>query len=121
VARDPSPPSGTVSTPARFDQLPLLLTATEAAALLRTTRRAVYARAERGLLPGALRDGRRLLVCRDDLLRYLEDRLAPPSAGPSTGRGPSLLKPRRVSAQLPTRRGELPSPPDETAAASPRR
>jgi excisionase family DNA binding protein len=62
---------------AGFDQLPLLLTAAEAANLLRTTRRAVYARAERGLLPGAIRDGRRLLVRRDDLLRYLEGRRTP--------------------------------------------
>jgi excisionase family DNA binding protein len=66
--------------PPGFDQLPLLLTAAETANLLRTTRRAVYARAERGLLPGAIRDGRRLLVRRDDLLRYLEERRAPSPA-----------------------------------------
>jgi hypothetical protein len=55
-------------------QLPYLLTADEAAALLRTTRRAVYARAERGLLPGIVYDGRRLLVRRDVLLRSLTER-----------------------------------------------
>jgi excisionase family DNA binding protein len=60
-----------------FEQLPLLLTAAEAANLLRTTRKAIYARAERGLLPGAVRDRRRLLVRRDDLLRSLEERRAP--------------------------------------------
>lgn len=62
--------------PIEFDQLPLLLTAAEAASLLRTTRRAIYARAERGLLPGVIRDGRRLLVRRDELFRYLDERRA---------------------------------------------
>ena len=54
--------------------LPYFLTADEAAALLRTTRKGIYARAERGLLPGAVRDGRRLLVRRDELLRSLSER-----------------------------------------------
>jgi hypothetical protein len=57
-----------------FDHLPLLLTAAETASLLRTTRKAIYTRAERGLLPGAIHDGHRLLVNRDELLRYLEER-----------------------------------------------
>jgi excisionase family DNA binding protein len=56
--------------------LPYLLTAAEAAALLRTTPKAIYARAERGLLPGLVRDGRRILVRRDELLRYLSERRA---------------------------------------------
>jgi excisionase family DNA binding protein len=55
---------------------PYLLTADETAALLRTTRKAIYARAERGLLPGVIRDGRRLLVRRDDLLSWLNERRA---------------------------------------------
>lgn len=55
-------------------ELPYLLTADEAAALLRTSRKAIYARAERGLLPGVVRDGRRLLVRRDELLRFLEEK-----------------------------------------------
>jgi excisionase family DNA binding protein len=54
--------------------LPFLLTADEAAALLRTSRKAIYARAERGLLPGVVRDGRRMLVRRDELLRSLAER-----------------------------------------------
>jgi excisionase family DNA binding protein len=54
--------------------LPFLLTPDEAAGLLRTTRKAIYARAERGLLPGAFRDGRRLLVRRDELLRSLSEK-----------------------------------------------
>lgn len=53
--------------------LPFFLTADEAAALLRTTRKAIYARAERGLLPGAVHDGRRILVRRDELLRSLSE------------------------------------------------
>ena len=55
-------------------ELAYLLTVDEVAALLRTTRKAIYARAERGLLPGAVRDGRRLLVRRDELLRSLVER-----------------------------------------------
>jgi excisionase family DNA binding protein len=55
-------------------QLPYLLTADEAAALLRTSRGAIYARAARSLLPGAMHDGRRLLVRRDELLRSLTER-----------------------------------------------
>ena len=45
----------------------LLLTATEVATLLRTTRKAVYAMIERGLLPGVTRIGRRVLVRSTDL------------------------------------------------------
>jgi excisionase family DNA binding protein len=56
--------------------LPFFLTAAEAASVLRTTKGAIYARAARGLLPGAVRDGRRLLVRRDDLLKSLEERRA---------------------------------------------
>jgi excisionase family DNA binding protein len=53
--------------------LPYLMTASEAAALLRTTQKAIYARAERGLLPGLVRDGRRILIRRDELLRSLSE------------------------------------------------
>jgi excisionase family DNA binding protein len=52
--------------------LPFFLTAAEAAKLLRTTRAAIYMRIERGLMPGAVKDGRRVLIRRDDLLAYLE-------------------------------------------------
>lgn len=57
--------------------LPFLLTADDVAALLRTTRKAIYAMAERGQLPGVTRLGRRLLIRRDDLLRWLSDSRAP--------------------------------------------
>jgi excisionase family DNA binding protein len=63
------------------DELPFLLTADETAVLLRTTRKAIYARAERGLLPGVVRDGRRLLVRRDDLLSWLNERRAASPGG----------------------------------------
>jgi excisionase family DNA binding protein len=48
------------------------LTADETAALLRTTRKAIYSLAERCLLPGARKFGRRLLIRRDLLLRAIE-------------------------------------------------
>ncbi len=60
--------------------LPRLLTVDEIAEVLRTTRRGVYAMAERGQLPGVTRIGRRLLVRADDLLDFL-DRSRTPSPG----------------------------------------
>jgi excisionase family DNA binding protein len=53
---------------------PPLLTASEVAVVLRTSRKAVYAMAERAQLPGITRIGRRLLVRRDDLLSWLDER-----------------------------------------------
>jgi predicted DNA-binding transcriptional regulator AlpA len=41
------------------------------AALLRTTRKAIYAQDERRQLPGVVRIGRRLLFRRDDIYRWL--------------------------------------------------
>jgi len=58
-------------------ELPLLLTADEAAALLRTTRKAIYVMASRRQLPGVTHIGRRLLVRRDDLLHWLDQSRAP--------------------------------------------
>jgi excisionase family DNA binding protein len=53
--------------------LPYLLTVQEAAGLLRTTVAGVYARVERGQLVDSLvRDGRRILIHRDRLLRSLD-------------------------------------------------
>ena len=56
--------------------LPVLLTADETAELLRTTRKAIYVMAERGQLPGVTRIGRRLLVRRDSLLDWLNQKRA---------------------------------------------
>ncbi len=58
-------------------RLPTLLTADEAAELLRTTRTAVYAMVARAQVPGATRIGRRLLFRADDLLRWLDQNRAP--------------------------------------------
>ena len=52
--------------------VPLLLTADETAHLLRTTRKGVYAMIARGQLPGVTRLGSRVLIHRDDLLRWLD-------------------------------------------------
>lgn len=54
--------------------LPYLLTVKDAAELLRTSRKAIYTMAERAALPGALHIGRRLLIRRDDLLRWIDQR-----------------------------------------------
>jgi excisionase family DNA binding protein len=67
-------------TPAR-DPSPLLFTVDEVAALLRTSRKAIYAMAERGQLPGLTRLNRRLLVRREDLLSWLDERRAASPGG----------------------------------------
>ena len=59
------------------ESLPMLLTVSETATLLRTTRKAVYAMIERRLLPGVVRIGRRVLIQRDDLLHWLSQKSAP--------------------------------------------
>lgn len=74
-SEDESTTSMTAST--NLDSLPAFLTADETASLIRTTRKAVYTMAERGLLPGVTRIGRRLLVRRDVLLDWLGQKSAP--------------------------------------------
>ena len=56
---------------------PLLLTPDEVASLLRTTRKAVYAMVERGLLPGVTRVGRRVLIRTDVMLDWLRRKSTP--------------------------------------------
>jgi excisionase family DNA binding protein len=55
----------------------LLLTVAEAAALLRTNRKAAYAMIERGSMPGVTPIGRRVLVRSADLLDFLDHNRTP--------------------------------------------
>ena len=57
--------------------MPLLLTVDDAAEVLRTTKRAIYAMIERRQLPGIVRIGRRVLFRADDLLHWLDQKRAP--------------------------------------------
>jgi len=57
--------------------LPMLLTIDEAADLLRTSRRAIYAMIARRQLPGVVRIRRRVLVRSADLLDWLHQKRAP--------------------------------------------
>jgi excisionase family DNA binding protein len=67
----------------RGNTLPILLTADEAADLLRTTRRAIYIMRERGQLPGVTRLGRRVLFRSAVLLEWLAQKRAPSPAATS--------------------------------------
>ena len=55
----------------------MLLTVDDAAELLRTTSRAIYAMVERRQLPGIIRIRRRVLFRTDDLLDWLDQKRAP--------------------------------------------
>ena len=57
--------------------MPMLLTVDDAADLLRTTRRAIYAMLERRQLPGVIRIRRRVLICSAELLEWLDQKRAP--------------------------------------------
>jgi excisionase family DNA binding protein len=61
--------------------LPILLTVPEVAELLRTSRKAIYAMIERGLLPGVVRIGRRVLVRSAELVNSLDQKSAPSLKG----------------------------------------
>ena len=56
---------------------PILLTPSEVADLLRTSRKAVYTMVERAQLPGVVRIGRRVLVREDALLDWLRQKSTP--------------------------------------------
>ena len=61
----------------RSRAVPLFLNVDEAAELLRTTRRAIYAMVERRQLPGVVRLRRRVLFRSDVLLDWLDQKRAP--------------------------------------------
>ena len=67
----------TVDGTKNVNQQPVLLTVDEAAALLRTTRKAVYAMIARRQLPGVTRIRRRVLFKAADLLDWLDQKCAP--------------------------------------------
>jgi excisionase family DNA binding protein len=58
-------------------QKPMLLTPTEVAVLLRTSRKAIYSMVERAQLPGVVKIGRRVLVREDTLLDWLRQKSTP--------------------------------------------
>ena len=64
-------------SPLQMRALPVLLTVDEAADLLRTTRRAIYAMVERRQLPGIVKLRRRVLLRADDLLHWLDQKCVP--------------------------------------------
>ena len=49
--------------------------------MLRQSQKATYAMIARGQLPGVVRIGRRVLIHRDDLLRWLDESRAPSPEG----------------------------------------
>ena len=59
------------------ESLPLLLTVDDAADLLRTTRRAIYAMLERRQLAGGIRIRRRVLIRSAELLEWLDQKRVP--------------------------------------------
>lgn len=61
----------------RNDSWPVLLTVPEAAQLLRTTTRGVYAMVERRQLPGVVRIRRRVLFRTEALLDWVHQKSAP--------------------------------------------
>ncbi len=58
-------------------EFPMLLTGSEVAARLRTSRKAVYAMVERGQIPGIVRIGRRVLFREQALLDWLRQKSTP--------------------------------------------
>lgn len=62
---------------ARDDVLLMFFNAKETATLLRTSVKAVYVMIERGQLPGVTRIGRRVLLRRNAVLDWLDQKSAP--------------------------------------------
>jgi excisionase family DNA binding protein len=66
---------------AKGHAVPTLLTPSEVAELLRTSKAAVYAMVERGQLPGVVRIGRRVLVHQEALVDWLGQKSTPSLGG----------------------------------------
>ena len=62
-------------------QVPALLTPSEVAGVIRTSKKAIYAMVERGQLPGIVRIGRRVLIREDALLDWLRQNTTPSLEG----------------------------------------
>lgn len=62
------------------DSLRLFLTVAEVAEMFRTTPKAVYNMIERGQVPGVFRRGRRILIKRAELLRFIDHNDCTPSS-----------------------------------------
>ncbi len=60
---------------------PVFLTVSEVAEILRTSEPAIYVMRQRGQLPGVTLIGRRILIRRDALLDWLDERRAPSPQG----------------------------------------
>jgi excisionase family DNA binding protein len=71
------PQSGHMHVTSENESWPVLLTVDEAAALLRTSRRAMYAMVERRQLPGVVRIRRRVLFRTETLLDWVNQKSAP--------------------------------------------
>ena len=71
------PPIARSHAAPRNDNWPVLLTVPEAAQLLRTTTRGVYAMVERRQLPGVVRIRRRVLFRAEALLDWFHQKSAP--------------------------------------------
>jgi excisionase family DNA binding protein len=66
---------------AHIEELPIFLTPEDAASVLRTTRKAIYAMVERKQLPGVSRIGRRLLIRTVTLLDWVHQQGASSQQG----------------------------------------
>lgn len=59
------------------ETLPIYLTTDEAADLLRTTQKAIYARIERRQLPGVRKIGKKILIHSGELVEWIDQQAAP--------------------------------------------
>jgi excisionase family DNA binding protein len=70
-------PNGPRAVTAAPNAIPALMTSSEVAELLRTTKKAVYAMVERRQIPGVIRIGRRVLFRQQALVDWLGQKSSP--------------------------------------------